>query len=300
MTRLHSPGAAPDATPVVALPAGTPAPPLVSADGIRVMRGGRVVLDDVSLTVRAGEIVALVGASGAGKSALLLALSGLLPLAGGRIEAGGAGTLSSAARWKQHRRRMASIFQDLALIEQASALHNVLVGLADRRSPLGLMRGWRKAEIMAAAALMGRFGISHLAHSRVDRLSGGERRRVAVARAMIRDASLLLADEPFNSLDPELARGLVRCFADEAMAGTGMIVALHQAELLPLLAHRVIALERGRVVFDCPAADIGRRDLAPLFASSPRPGNHLTNVNREAPDEQLRTPSLPVQFRDRA
>ncbi|HTV70854.1 MAG TPA: ATP-binding cassette domain-containing protein [Rhizobiaceae bacterium] len=249
------------------------AAPLMKVAQVDVVRGSQTVLRDVSLTVRPGEIVTLVGASGAGKSTLLAVLNGLLPIAHGLIEAPEIGVLSTATRWRLHRLRMANIFQDLALVEQATALHNVLIGLAERRSRIDLLRGWSRQNILSAARLLQEFGIGHLAHSRVDRLSGGERRRVGAARALIRDAALLLADEPFNSLDPELARDLVRTFARQAAKGTGMVIALHQAELLPALAQRVVGLEQGRVVFDCPAADLGRRDLAALFSPSARSRN---------------------------
>ena len=206
------------------------------ADGLRidalsVGRAGRQVLSNVSLTVAAGEVVAVEGPSGAGKTTLLLAAAGLLPHSGRVLAAG----------------RPALIFQQHALARRLSALDNVLVGALAR---IGFVRAslrlWPVRERALAGSCLAEVGLAGLGPVRADRLSGGQRQRVAIARALAQRAPVLLADEPVASLDPENAEAILALLRRLACRqGLAVLVSLHQPELAERFADRRVRLHGG-------------------------------------------------------
>lgn len=223
-------------------------------EGVRLSRGGRAVLTDLSMTFPSGTVTAVVGRSGVGKSTLLSALNGLVPSAAGTIAMPGIGDLDDADAMREARRRTATIFQDHALIDRLPAIDNVLLGLADRRHPLSVLP-WSKAQRLRAAEALHDVGLLRLASRPAAKLSGGERQRVGIARALVRAPRLLLGDEPFASVDTALAQRIgedLRQLAERD--GLTVILVLHQLELARRLAHRIVGLADGRVAFDGPAA----------------------------------------------
>jgi len=194
---------------------------------LAVVRGGRLVLSGVSLTVGPGEVVAIEGASGVGKTTLVHAIARLIASTG-HIEGA----------------RPAVVFQQHALAPRLTARANVLVGALSRigfwRATLGR---WPAREVAAAEDCLARVGLAGLGQRRADTLSGGQRQRVAIARALAQRATVLLADEPVASLDPgnaeailDLLRGLAR------RDGLAILVCLHQPELARRFADRRLAL----------------------------------------------------------
>ena len=220
---------------------------------LSVARGGNPVLHDVTMTIPAGRITAIVGRSGVGKSTLVATLNGLVQPAAGTVTVPGLGGFANPAVLREHRRRTATIFQDHALIDRLSALDNVLLGLADLRHPLSLLP-WPDGLRRRAAQALDEVGLLHRAGARADTLSGGERQRVGVARALVRRPSLLLGDEPFASVDPALVRQMSAEFrALVGRAGLTVVLVLHQLETARLLADRIVGLVDGRIAFDGPA-----------------------------------------------
>ena len=204
----------------------------LSVEGLEVALGGRPVLRGAALEVAPGEVVAIEGASGAGKTTLIRALAGLVPCRG-RIAAGGA--------------RPAVVFQQHALAGRLSARDNVLVGALGRvgfwRAALRL---WPAAERAGAEACLARVGLAGLGARRADRLSGGQRQRVAIARALLQRAPVLLADEPVASLDPGNAAAVLGLLRDLARAeGLAVLVSLHQPDLARRFADRRLRLADG-------------------------------------------------------
>ncbi len=202
--------------------------------GLDLSLGGRPVLHAVSLEVAPGEVVALEGPSGAGKTSLLRAAAGLLPCQGTILADGG---------------RPALVFQQHALAGRLPARENVLVGALGRlgfwRPALGL---WPAAEVVAAEDCLSRVGLAGLGGRRAAHLSGGQRQRVAIARALLQRARILLADEPVASLDPENAEAiltLLRRLAREE--GLAILVSLHQPDLARRFADRRLRIEAGRL-----------------------------------------------------
>jgi phosphonate transport system ATP-binding protein len=229
---------------------------LVHASGLQVSAGAQVLLRGLDLQVQAGEQVALVGHNGAGKSSLLRALSGFGQVTQGQLTV--LGTNLSQARahstLRQLRCQVAQVHQGLHLVGRLSALDNVLIGGAGRfTSPRSWWRRWPVAERDAAMAALARVGMAHAAARRTDALSGGERQKVAIARALHQQAPLLLADEPTASLDAQAADDVTALLASVARERAAtLICVVHDLDLVPRLAQRVIALRRGGVVADLP------------------------------------------------
>ena len=234
--------------------AGGIAPPVVEARGLHVKVGEHVLLRDVNLTVSAGERIAIVGHNGAGKSSFLRAVSGFNSVQRGSLNV--LGTDMSVIRERRAlrslRSRVAQVHQGLHLIGRLSVLDNVLIGGAGRNASwLTWMRRWPLFERNQAHAALSRVGMDWAASRRTDSLSGGERQKVAIARALHQNAPVLLADEPTASLDAEAADEIINLLtALVAERKSTLICVVHDLDLVPRLADRVIVLRRGQVGAD--------------------------------------------------
>ena len=227
---------------------------VIDARGLQVSAGSQVLLRDVGLTIAAGERVALVGHNGAGKSTLLRALSGFRPVTRGRLRVldTDMSETRDAITLRRLRSRVAQVHQGLHLVGRLSALDNVLIGGAGRHtSAWTWLRRWPDVELRAAHAALSRVGMGWSATRRTDSLSGGERQKVAIARALHQKAPILLADEPTASLDTEAADEVIALLAAVACERQATLLCIvHDLDLLPRLADRAIALRRGIVVAD--------------------------------------------------
>ena len=218
---------------------------LLEARGLTARRGGREVLRGVDLELRAGEVVAILGPNGAGKSTLLAVLAGLLPATCGAME---------------RRARVATALQAGALADR-SALANVEAAL----------RWWgvpRAARRHRAEAALAALGAGHLAARRAIALSGGEARRVHLARALALEAGVLLLDEPFSGLDaPARADLLEDAGAALAHPGRAVAVVLHDRAEAWALADRVLVLLGGRPAAAGPTREVLERPATPEVAA---------------------------------
>ncbi|ERH12595.1 MAG: ABC-type phosphate/phosphonate transport system, ATPase component, partial [halophilic archaeon J07HB67] len=203
-----------------------------------------VALDDVSLTVEAGEFVVLLGPSGAGKSTMLRVLNGLTELTSGTVSIGGAPP-------REHASHTGMVFQEHNLIESKSAFGNGLSGALSRtglvRSLLGLHS---EADKRTALSALETVGLLPAAPQRVESMSGGQKQRVGIARALVQQPELLLADEPVASLDPKAARDVMRYLrkaADEQDLTT--VTSLHQVNIAREFGDRFVGIRDGAVVF---------------------------------------------------
>jgi putative ABC transport system ATP-binding protein len=221
--------------------------PFIEAAGIakRFPAGGDqvAVLQDVDLVVTAGEIVAILGVSGTGKSTLLNVLGGIDRPTAGRIRVGehDVGTLSDQELTGYRRDMVGFVFQFYNLIPSFTALENVLSALeAAQRFEDG--DETRARELLAAVGLAGK------ADKFPEELSGGEQQRVAIARALIKKPPLILADEPTGNLDPETGQKVLRVLVDETRStGATLLLVTHNPDL-GAAADRRLALVRGRLV----------------------------------------------------
>jgi phosphonate transport system ATP-binding protein len=254
-------------------------PPIViDARGIsKSYQRGVPVLDDVTVSLRRGEMVALIGASGSGKSTLIRTIAGLTPIDGarqgkaGHIEMMGA-PIQSNGRLSTNRAlraRIGVIFQQFNLVPRLSVLTNVCFGLLGRlpivRGTLGQFNDDDKRVAMQALA---RVGIAEQALKRASELSGGQQQRAAIARSLVQGAELLIADEPIASLDPASSRRVMDLLADmNRNDGLTVFVSLHQVEYALKYCPRTIALKAGKVAYDGPSSALTPAFLNQLYGA---------------------------------
>lgn len=262
------------------MPASSAAPPAglaLELAGVRLTRGGagqHCILDTLNLGVAAGEQLAVVGPSGSGKTSLLHLAAGALRPDAGSLRLGGQDfwRLPAAARQRQRR----ALFLAPQVPPLPPRLRVVTAVLAGRLPAMGFWRGLlslvHPSELALAQAALGRFGLADRLFDRVDRLSGGERLRVALARALVSPARLWLLDEPLAALDPVQSDQVLEVLCDEAQRrGITLVVSLHQAELARLRFPRLVGLRAGGVAFDLPSGAIGAQHWQALYAGAPPP-----------------------------
>jgi phosphonate transport system ATP-binding protein len=219
----------------------------------KVYPNGHEALKDISFFVPKGQMVAIIGRSGAGKSTLLRCLNGIIPVTSGQIAVNDIGITEASEKERMiARRRIGFVYQEYNLVERSTAFRNALSGR------LGQVGPWRSAfgifsrtDRELALACLDRVQLLHKAGERGDRLSGGEKQRVSIARALAQEPWVILADEPVASLDPELAHeviGFLRRAATED--GIPVLVNIHDVVLAKEYADRMIGIAEGQVAFD--------------------------------------------------
>ncbi|GAB3605351.1 phosphonate ABC transporter ATP-binding protein [Conyzicola nivalis] len=246
--------------------------------------GSTTALDGVSLTVRRGEIVVLLGLSGSGKSTLLRHIDALeLPSSGSVKVLGESVSTLGGRRLRTLRGSVGFIFQQFELVPSLTVLENVLTGaLATLRGPrLGLW-SYPKSKKLRALQHLDRVGLLDRAYQRADTLSGGQQQRVAIARALMQNPSILLADEPVASLDPESSdqvMALIREIAAEE--GLTVLCSLHQVDLAIAWADRIVGLRHGSVVLDLPAAGLSKAEVMEIYGRVATTTSELHAVQNE-------------------
>ena len=222
------------------------------AQGVFRTLAGRRVLNGVDLRVRSGEVVAIVGTSGAGKTTLFRCLAGTLPPDAGSVSF----TIDGVTRQaREMRPEIAVIFQGLNLVKRRSALDNVLGGRLCRLPAWRAIPGWFSREDRHRAFdLLEQVGLLDFAERRVDRLSGGQQQRVAIARSLAQGPRLLIADEPVSSLDPDSALRVLGLLRGAAEDGAAILCSLHQPDLAARWADRIVHLQNGLLVPASPGA----------------------------------------------
>ena len=227
----------------------------------KVYPDGTVALKDVSFTVDDGEFLVIIGLSGSGKSTLLRCINRLIDITEGSIDWDGQDVSAAQARdLRLIRRRIGMIFQHFNLVKRSSVFTNVLSGRLGYANPLRtLTHQFSPADRKKAEDAMKRVGILEQAHKRADELSGGQQQRVGIARALMQDPKMVLADEPVASLDPVLAHtilGYLETMNQEA--GITVLCSLHYLDLVQRYATRVIGLRAGEIVYRGSQEDIRR------------------------------------------
>lgn len=230
--------------------------------GLTKAYAGRTVLDGLDLDVRSGELLALLGPNGCGKSTTLRCVAGL--------EVPDAGSVEVAAEQHGSGRPVAMVFQRVHLVPRRSVLDNVCAGGLGRLGWRGLAPALFPTALREEAmGCLDRVGLADRAHDRAGRLSGGQQQRVAVARALCQRAPVLLADEPVSALDPRAAEQVMSLLRDLARSeGLAVVAVLHQPALAARHADRTVGLRDGHLLLDQPAGTVSAGDLDLLYAGA--------------------------------
>jgi len=217
--------------------------PMIEVTGLRRSYRERVILDDLSLSIEAGQFVAIVGESGAGKSTLLNLIAGLdVPQAGSvRIAGSDICALDEDARTRLRRARIGFVFQAFHLLPHLTLAQNVMLPLVLLGEPASA-RHDRAREMLAAV------GLGERIEALPAELSGGELQRVAIVRALVHRPAVLLADEPTGNLDPDTAAGVLRLLAGSLRNNHAAGILVTHSESAARSADRVLRLEHGRLV----------------------------------------------------
>ncbi|MVW70821.1 phosphonate ABC transporter ATP-binding protein [Bordetella sp. 15P40C-2] len=251
-------------------------------------RAGHKALDEVDLNVAPGEMVALLGASGSGKSTLLRHLAGFVAADRGDsyVRVNGREVQRNGRihpKVRQVRAGIGFVFQQFNLVGRLPVITNVLVGMLPR-VPLrrSLLRHFRHDEVRVGMEALAQVGIDYYARQRASTLSGGQQQRAAIARTLVQNAGVILADEPIASLDPESSRKVMDTLAHiNRTRKVAVVVSLHQVDVALRYCPRVVALRHGRVVYDGPAAALTESMLRQLYGADvaellPVEGGRLT------------------------
>ena len=233
----------------------------------KIYDGGVKALDNVSFEVPKGQFLAVIGLSGSGKSTLLRCINRLIDPTEGQILWDGEDiTAASPEEMRNIRRKIGMVFQQFNLVKRSSVMTNVLSGRLGYVNPwLSLVGIWPEEEKQKAIKSLERVGIADKAYNRADALSGGQQQRVGIARALMQDPKLILADEPVASLDPVLSHSILQYLEQLNKEGITVICSLHFLDLVHRYATRVVALKDGIKVFEGSAKEIDRAKFKEIY-----------------------------------
>jgi glutamate transport system ATP-binding protein len=216
--------------------------PLVVLDQVNKFFGPLHVLQDINLTVNAGEVVVVIGPSGSGKSTLCRAINRLETIKDGSIAIDGKPLPSEGRELARLRADVGMVFQSFNLFAHKTILDNVTLG------PIKVRRMPKAKAVARAQELLDRVGVGNQADKYPAQLSGGQQQRVAIARALAMDPKVILFDEPTSALDPEMVNEVLEVMVDLARQGMTMIVVTHEMGFARKAANRVIFMADGTIV----------------------------------------------------
>ncbi|HAT2714610.1 TPA: amino acid ABC transporter ATP-binding protein [Aeromonas hydrophila] len=237
--------------------------PLLELNAVSKQFGQHRVLDEVSLTVNAGEVIVILGPSGCGKSTLLRTLNGLEPIQGGDIRFDGE-RLDACTDWQRLRQRIGMVFQSYHLFPNLTVLENVLLG------PLQVQKRERAEALLQAEQLLTRIGLWERRHDYPRQLSGGQQQRIAIVRALCMNPQVMLFDEVTAALDPEMVQEVLEVIRDLAGSGMTLLIVTHELAFAQAVADRIVFMDGGHILeqasphqfFDNPRSQRARQFLA--------------------------------------
>lgn len=225
-------------------------------------------LDHINLTIEDGEFVSIIGLSGAGKSTLLRSINRLNDVSEGEITINGVSvTKAGKKELRQIRRKIGLISQNFNLVKRSTVQKNVLSGrlgyYSTWKSILGL---FSKEDYERTTDALERVGLLDKLHTRCDELSGGQQQRVSIARTLVQQADIILADEPVASLDPVTTQKIMKDLQNiNKGMGKTVIVNIHSVELARTFSTRIIALKAGKMVFDGTPEELTDQKLIEIY-----------------------------------
>ena len=250
--------------------------PLLQVNNLRKAYGDNVVLRDLSLTVRQGEVTVIIGPSGCGKSTLLRCLNGLEDIQAGEILLEGQPLRRDAKDICALRQKIGMVFQSYDLFPHLTVLENILL------APMKVQKRKRAEAEREALALLERVGLADRRNDYPRQLSGGQKQRIAIVRALILHPKILLLDEITAALDPEMVHEVLAVVLDLARQGSTMLIVTHEMAFAKAAANRVLFLENGAIAEES-------RDPAAFFThpATPRAQQFLNSLEYEPPSSLL-------------
>lgn len=236
--------------------------------GVGKTYGAFHALRDINLEIRSGEQAALVGPSGAGKSTLIGLLNGtVVPSAGELLVLGHDLSRLKPRPRRAVQRRIGTIYQQFYLTDSLRVVHNVNAGQLGRWSlPKSLLSLAWPMEVRTAFHALEQVGIPEKLYARTGELSGGQQQRVALARVLVQNPDVILADEPISSLDPERSREIMDLLHElSKQTGKTLVTSVHTVQFAQSHYERIVGLREGRIVFDCPASDVTPEMIKALY-----------------------------------
>ena len=227
-----------------------------------------LVLNDINISVKKGEFVGLLGPSGSGKTTLIKSIIGLVDSEEGQIVF--KGEKLNKKNSLKIKKELGVVFQDFNLIDNLSCINNVLGGLLHSSNVLSsIFYVFKKQQKLLALDSLNRVGILEKAHTRVSLLSGGEKQRVGIARAIVKRPTILLADEPVSSLDPVTAHKVLKLLKTICTDFQITVVcSLHQVNFALEFSDRIVGLSSGTVVMDSPVSKINRKQIQKIYGKN--------------------------------
>lgn len=237
--------------------------PLLELNAVSKQFGQNRVLDEVSLTVNAGEVIVILGPSGCGKSTLLRTLNGLEPIQGDDIRFDGE-LLDASTDWQRLRQRIGMVFQSYHLFPNLTVLENVLLG------PVQVQKRERAEALLQAEQLLTRIGLWERRHDYPRQLSGGQQQRIAIVRALCMNPQVMLFDEVTAALDPEMVQEVLEVIRDLAGSGMTLLIVTHELAFAQAVADRIVFMDGGHILeqaaphqfFESPRSQRARQFLA--------------------------------------
>lgn len=233
----------------------------------KIYHGGVYALQGINLEVEQRSFTVILGRSGAGKSTLLRCINGLVSPTDGEILMNNISVNGSKRNLKEVRQQAGMIFQQFNLVGRLSVLLNALTGrLSYIPTWRSLVYHFSKSEIELAGRALERVGLEGKAGQRADTLSGGEQQRLAIARVLVQQPKVILADEPVASLDPKTADGIMGLLKTiNVEEGITVLCNLHQVEFARGYAEKVIGIRRGKVVFEDEIANLNKDTIRDIY-----------------------------------
>lgn len=236
--------------------------PLLELTAVSKQFGPTLVLDEVSLSVSAGEVIVILGPSGCGKSTLLRTLNGLEPIQGGEIRFDGQ-PLDASTDWRRLRQRIGMVFQSYHLFPNLRVLENLLLG------PIQVQRRQRAEVLLQAEQLLTRVGLWEKRHAYPRELSGGQQQRIAIVRALCMNPQVMLFDEVTAALDPEMVQEVLEVLRDLAGSGMTLLIVTHELAFARAVADSIVFMDGGHILeqasphqfFDNPRSQRARQFL---------------------------------------
>jgi phosphonate transport system ATP-binding protein len=235
---------------------------------VKTYPNGVMALKGVSLEVKQGEFVAIIGLSGAGKSTLLRSINQMHTITDGKLLVNGVdvSTLSGKSL-RRFRRDIGMVFQSFNLVKRTSVIKNVLAArVADMPLWMSLLGLYTKKDKIIALEALDQVGILEKAYTRADQLSGGQQQRVALARCVAQQPKIILADEPVASLDPVTSNQVMNDFVKiNKELNITVIANMHHVDIALKFAQRVIGIKEGLIVFDGPSTKVNNQILKEIY-----------------------------------